>query len=59
MADFEAGREAISIFVRERAVYEAARRRSPQRWAGPCKSFARIASVDLNPRKASAKEAVA
>ena len=49
----------VRILAGRAAVYAAARRRHPQRWAGPCKSFARVASVDLNPRKASAKEAAA
>jgi putative transposase len=49
----------VLILQKRAAVYEAARGRNPQRWSGACRSFKRIESVALNPRKAQADEAAA
>lgn len=49
----------VLILQKRAAVYEAARSENPQRWSGACRSFKRIESVALNPRKACADEAAA
>jgi hypothetical protein len=49
----------VEILKRRAAIYEAARRRNPQRWSRGCRSWARVASVTLNPRKGAGTEAVA
>lgn len=49
----------ILILQQRAATYEAARSKNPQRWSGACRSFKRIESVALNPRKACANEVAA
>lgn len=49
----------VMILVKRSAVYEAARSRNPQRWPGACRSFKRIGSVALNPRKPCTDEVAA
>lgn len=49
----------VLILHQRAATYEAARTKNPHRWSGACRSFKRIESVALNPRKASANEAAA
>lgn len=49
----------VLILQKRAAVYETARSRNPQRWSGACRSFKRIESVALNPRKAHADETAA
>lgn len=49
----------VLILVQRSAVYEAARSRNPQRWSGACRSFKRISSVALNPRKTCTDEVAA
>jgi transposase InsO family protein len=46
------GREA-SILEHRRRVYEAARRRKPERWSGETRNWAPIAEVRLNPARAA------
>ncbi len=45
-----AGREK-GIFDRRRKVYEAARRRHPERWSGSTRKWERVKEVRLNPEK--------
>jgi len=40
-------------------VYEAARRRHPNRWSGTCRSWKRVEAVRLNPRTSTSSKAVA
>lgn len=49
----------VRILQKRAVVYEAARSDNPHRWSGPCRSWKRIESVSLNPRKACADEAAA
>lgn len=49
----------VAILQRRAAVYEVARRRNPQRWSRSCRSWERLSSVSLNPRKRPADEAAA
>lgn len=51
--------EDVHVLQARAVVYEAARCRNPQRWSGSCRSFKRIESVALNPRKAHADETAA
>jgi transposase InsO family protein len=54
-ADRHAG-QSDAILDRRKAVYEAARRRNPQRWSGDTRAWKAPAEVILNPTKASALE---
>ena len=49
----------VLILQKRAAVYQAARKRNPQRWSGACRSFERINSVTLNPREPHANETAA
>lgn len=49
-ADRHAGRED-AIFARRRKVYEAARRRHPERWSGSTRRWEGVKEVRLNPEK--------
>ena len=49
-ADRHAGRED-AIFTRRKLVYEAARRRHPERWSGDTRSWESVKEVRLNPEK--------
>jgi transposase InsO family protein len=49
----------VLILQKRAAIYKAARNRNPQRWSRACRSFKRIGSVALNPRKAHADEKAA
>lgn len=46
--DRHSGRD-VQILADRRRVYEAARRRNPQRWSGPTRNWERIEEVTLNP----------
>lgn len=48
-----------AILRKRSAVYEAARRRRPERWSGNCRSWARVRKVRLNPRDNRTPEAAA
>lgn len=45
------------ILRRRKAVYEAAKRRNPDRWSGETRNWEPVKIVDLNPEKPSVKEA--
>jgi transposase InsO family protein len=47
-ADRHAGRDIV-LLQRRRMVYEAARRRTPQRWSGKTRDWSHIEEVRLNP----------
>ncbi len=49
-ADRHAGRED-AIFAQRRQVYEAARRRHPERWSGSTRKWESVKEVRLNPEK--------
>jgi transposase InsO family protein len=57
-ADRHAGRDT-TILVRRRAVYERARRRHPERWAGSTRAWDAPRLVRLNPDSESAPHATA
>jgi putative transposase len=46
-----------ALLAQRRAVYEAARRRHPQRWSGAIRNWSRIDAVQLNPDRDSARTA--
>ena len=45
------------ILRRRKAVYEAAKKRNPDRWSGETRNWEPIKTVGLNPEKPSAQEA--
>lgn len=47
-SDRHAGRD-VQILARRRAVYQAAHRRTPRRWAGEIRNWSPVGSVYLNP----------
>lgn len=49
----------IEILRKRAAVYAAAKRRNPQRWSGPCRSWDRVDTVFLNPRDNRSSEVAA
>lgn len=55
-SDRHAGRDT-EILRRRKAVYEAAKRRNPDRWSGETRNWEPVKIVDLNPAKPSAREA--
>ena len=57
-ADRHAGRDT-TILVRRRAVYERARRRHPERWAGVTRAWDAPCVVRLNPDSETARHATA
>lgn len=44
----------VELLARRRAVYEAARRRRPERWSGDTRDWSRVEAVRLNPNHGTA-----